>query len=144
MLKKTSSIPITPPRGHFMIKNITHLTLLVKNQDDALDFFTKKLGFELHTDVMFGEMRWLTVNPEGNKQFEITLMLPPSEQAAQVIGKQAGDMIFACFSTDNCQALYESFKKNGVETIGEPTQEPWGTQMIFKDLYGNSYLAVQQ
>lgn len=126
-----------------MIKNITHLTLLVKNQDEALEFYTKKLGFELHTDVMFGEMRWLTVNPQGNKEFEITLMLPQNEAAAQLVGKQAADMVLACFSTDNCQQLYESFKMNGVETVGEPTQESWGKQMVFKDLYGNLYLLVE-
>jgi uncharacterized glyoxalase superfamily protein PhnB len=126
-----------------MIKYLSHLTILVKNQDDALKFYTEKIGFQKHTDALFGTMRWLTLNPKGNKNLEFALMLPEAKEDSVLVGKQGGSFPLACLITDNCQKDYEEMKSRGVEFVMPPTKEEWGTQAVFKDLYGNKFNMVE-
>ncbi|HEX2977680.1 MAG TPA: VOC family protein [Candidatus Babeliales bacterium] len=126
-----------------MINYLSHLTILVKNQDEALKFYTEKIGFEKHTDAQFGQMRWLTLNPKGSQNLEFALMLPESQEDLALVGKQGGSFPLACMITDNCKKDYEEMKSRGVEFIMEPTTEEWGTQAVFKDLYGNMFNMVE-
>ncbi|MEX0939953.1 MAG: VOC family protein, partial [Candidatus Babeliales bacterium] len=71
-----------------MIQQLTHITILVKDQERALNFYTEKLGFEIHTDAKFGDSRWLTVCPPGQKDMEFALMLPETHEGFEQIGKQ--------------------------------------------------------
>ncbi|MCA9769795.1 VOC family protein [Candidatus Dependentiae bacterium] len=120
-----------------MINNVTHLTILVKDQDAALKFYTEKLGFIVHTDVTIeNNFRWLTISLPDKKDFEIALMpaMTPEQQA--LVGKQTPGMPLCSMSTSNCKKTYEEFKAHGVEFIQEPTQRPWGIEAIFKDQDG--------
>lgn len=127
-----------------MITQFSHVTIFVHNQDDALEFYTKKLGFVVHTDAAYGPgLRWLTVSPV-NKSFQITLMYAETPQQKALVGTQAADMPFCVFETDDCKADCDAMKKAGVEFVQEPTQQPWGIEALFKDLYGNILDLVQR
>jgi len=125
-----------------MITGLSHLTILVKNQDEALDFYTKKLGFKKHTDAMFGEMRWLTVCPRANENLEFALMLADKSDE-KFVGFQAGQGVLAALVSTNVESDYQEMKSHGVELLGQPEEQPWGKQLLFKDLYGNIFNLVQ-
>jgi catechol 2,3-dioxygenase-like lactoylglutathione lyase family enzyme len=125
-----------------MITGITHVTLFVRNQDDALTFYTEKLGFTVHTDTNFSGMRWLTLNPKGQKDFELVIFLAEGNDTA-LIGKQGGTGIFLCLSSDNLDKDYQDLKAKGVEFTDQPEDHPWGKSVTLKDLYGNLLYLVQ-
>lgn len=127
-----------------MLTKLTHVTLFVKNQDEALKFYTEKLGFTVHTDAMFGEkMRWLTIAPSKQPDLELSLMLAESAEEKALIGKQGGNKPFLAFACDDCEKAHEAFKNNGVKIVSAPEKQPWGTSMAVEDLYGNHLYIVQ-
>ena len=126
-----------------MIQKLTHITILVKDQDQALKFYTEKLGFEMHTDVDFNGMRWLTVCPAGQKDMEFCLMKAATQEDLAQVGKQGGSFGIGCLSTNDCQKTYEELKAKGIEFVGEPKKESWGIGVILKDLYGNTFYLNQ-
>lgn len=109
-----------------MISDLTHVTVLVDDQDAALDFYTDVLGFEKHDDVEMDENgRWLTVAPEGATVPQ--LVLADSEYAAHVL------------VTDDCRAEYDRLAEAGVTFRGEPMEMPWGVEVLFEDPAGNVF-----
>jgi len=88
-------------------------------------------------------MRWLTLHPIDQPDFEIVLMLPSNQQEKALIGKQNANKPLCVFQTKNCQKTFETLKDRGVEFIEEPKKEPWGTGALFKDIYGNVLYLVQ-
>jgi len=125
-----------------MISKITHITLFVHDQDDALKFYIK-LGFKVHTDAQFGPMRWLTLNLPGDENMELVLMMADTEQEKQLVGKQSGEKPLISFSTADCNATYRALKEAGVSFAEEPAQHPWGMAVGFRDLYGNPLYMCQ-
>lgn len=125
-----------------MITGVSHVTIFVNDQDKALDFYTKKLGFVVNTDAEFGDMRWLTISPANNKGVELVLFKAQGP-TQELVGKQAGGLSICSFNVDDCFKTYEEMKKNGVEFTQEPKVEPWGTGAVFKDLYGNNFYMSQ-
>jgi uncharacterized glyoxalase superfamily protein PhnB len=133
--------------------NITTAQVWVHDQDEALDFYTKKLGFEVRADVSFPEMgsfRWLTVGPAGQEGISIVLMAIPGppvmddESAAQIrdlLSKGFGGTVF--LATDDCRASYEQLKSRGVEFTEEPEERPYGIDSGFRDPSGNSFRLTQ-
>jgi uncharacterized glyoxalase superfamily protein PhnB len=129
-----------------MIK-IANMQLWVHDQDAALEFWTKKLGFEVRADVTLPEMgsfRWLTVGPPGQEDVAITLMAIPgppvfdpdtAEQIRDLMAKGAGATVF--LTTDDCRASYEELKARGVEFVEEPEERPYGIDAGFRDVSGN-------
>ncbi len=127
-----------------MIKKLTHLTLFVHNQEDSLNFYTHKLGFKVHTDMIDNNgARWLTVCLPENPDFELILMPAINEFETSLVGQQGNTMPLACFSTDNCQKTYEELKAKGVEFTQNPLKQPWRINAIFKDLYGTLFNLVE-
>lgn len=129
-----------------MIKKLTHTPLIVKDQDEALAFFTEKLGFEKRDDDPMGpEQRWLTVGCKKQADTEIILQpvdwgmdnTTPEERRAQ-IGKQS-----LTFSSDDIQDDYKTLKEKGVKVLYTPKKESWGYHISFEDLYGNIHFLVQ-
>jgi catechol 2,3-dioxygenase-like lactoylglutathione lyase family enzyme len=128
-----------------MIKKLSHITIFVKDQEKAKDFYVGKLGFEVRTDAsMENGFRWLTVGPKDQPDLEIVLVEPKpgpmfdEKTAAQVRqlldqGKMGGGV----FETDDCRATYEELKARGVEFLSEPKEEFYGTEALFKDGVGN-------
>jgi catechol 2,3-dioxygenase-like lactoylglutathione lyase family enzyme len=130
-----------------MLKQLTHVNQWVHDQDEALAFYTEKLGMELRDDVTVPEMgsfRWLTVGPVGQPDIAIALMAVPgppvfdsetAEQLKTLVAKGAGGGLF--FTTDDCRATYEELRSRGVEFSQEPMERPYGVDAGFRDPSGN-------
>jgi len=128
-----------------MITKMSHVTVYVLDQEEALEFYTNKLGFEVRTDAtMDGGYRWLTVGPKDQPDFEIILTEPKpgyildeagANQVRELVkqGKLGGGV----FDTPNCQATYEELSAKGVEFMGPPKKQSWGTATVFRDNSGN-------
>jgi uncharacterized glyoxalase superfamily protein PhnB len=135
-----------------MIK-IANAQLWVHDQDEALAFYTEKVGFEAKVDVTLDEMdgfRWLTVGPPPRPDVSIVLMAIPGapmmdgETAGQVRELMAKGFAGTVFlTTDDCQASYEELKARGVEFTGEVRDDPWGTSASFVDPDGNGWVLMQ-
>jgi catechol 2,3-dioxygenase-like lactoylglutathione lyase family enzyme len=136
-----------------MLQQLTHVNVWVHDQDEALAFYTEKLGMELRDDVTVAEMgdfRWLTVGPVGQPDVALTLMAVPgppvfdgdtAEQVKTLVAKGAAGGLF--FSTDDCRGSYEELKAKGVEFTEEPTERPYGIDAGLRDPSGNSIRMVQ-
>jgi catechol 2,3-dioxygenase-like lactoylglutathione lyase family enzyme len=127
---------------------IANAQLWVQDQDEALAFYTKKLGMEVRADVTLpelGSFRWLTVGPSNQPDFAIVLMAIPgppvmdAETVEQVRGLMAKGFAGTVFlTTDDCQASYEELKSRGVEFTEQPEERPYGIDSGFRDPSGNS------
>jgi len=132
---------------------IANAHLWVNDQDEALAFYTQKLGMEVRIDVTMPEMgnfRWLTVGPVGQPDVAIVLMAIPgppimdSETAEQVRTLMAKGFTGTVFlTTDDCQASYEKLKDRGVEFSEPPEERPYGIDSGFRDPSGNSIRLTQ-
>jgi len=132
---------------------IANAQLWVHDQDEALDFYTRKVGLELRADVTvpeMGDFRWLTVGPVGQPDFAIVLMAVPgppvmdgetAEQVRTLVAKGFAGTVF--LSTDDCQASFEDLKGRGVEFVEEPEQRPYGIDAAFRDPSGNNIRLTQ-
>ena len=132
---------------------ISTAQLWVHDQDEALAFYTEKLGMEVRADVTLPEMgnfRWLTVGPAGQHDFSIVLMAIPGapvfeaetvEQIRALMAKGCAGGVF--LTTDDCQASYEELKARGVEFSEEPEDRPYGIDAGFHDPSGNSFRLTQ-
>lgn len=124
---------------------ISHMPLFVTSQDEALAFYTNKLGFKVHTDAPFGDMRWLTLCTESEPNFELIISLAQTPETKALVGKQGGDAHspFFCLATSDCAAFVAQMRKNGVEIVQDVKKEQWGTSAMIKDLYGNLIYVTQ-
>jgi catechol 2,3-dioxygenase-like lactoylglutathione lyase family enzyme len=128
---------------------ISYAQLWVHDQDEALDFYTRKLGMEVRNDVTvaeLGDFRWLTVGPPDQPEIGITLMaIPGAPVMDEETGKQVRDLMSKGFAgtvfltTDDCRASYEELKGRGVEFTEEPEERPYGIDSGFRDPSGNSF-----
>lgn len=126
-----------------MLTKITHISLFVHDQEDALTFY-KKLGFSVHTDALFGEnLRWLTITLPHQKDVEIALIKAETDAEKELVGKQAADKPFISLESSDCATEYEYFKSSGITILEAPQEQPWGISMMIKDLYGNHIYIVQ-
>ncbi len=122
-----------------MNTHISHVSLIVHNQDEALAFYTEKLGFvvtESHK-APDGTYFWLTVAPTKESTVALSLLLPKEPGDKDIIGKQSGSIPLFILLTDDCHALAQKLNNNGVTFIKQPTAEFWGIDALIKDLYGN-------
>jgi catechol 2,3-dioxygenase-like lactoylglutathione lyase family enzyme len=136
-----------------MLKQLTHVNVWVHDQDEALAFYTEKLGMELRDDVTVAELgnfRWLTVGLPSQPDAALALMAIPGppvfdtdtrEQIQELTAKGAALGLF--FSTDDCRATYEELKAKGVEFTEEPSERPYGIDAAFRDPSGNNVRLVQ-
>jgi catechol 2,3-dioxygenase-like lactoylglutathione lyase family enzyme len=128
---------------------IANAQLWVDDQDEALAFYTQKLGMEVRSDVTLPEMgdfRWLTVGPPGQDDFAITLMAIPgppvmdpdtADQVRNLMSKGFAGTVF--LATDDVRSDYEELKGRGVEFTEEPEERPYGIDAGFRDPSGNSF-----
>jgi predicted enzyme related to lactoylglutathione lyase len=137
-----------------MLKQLTHVQVWVHDQDEALKFYTEKLGLELREDVTVPEMgnfRWLSVGVPGQEDVSITLMAIPGppvfeeetrQKIVDLLARGASGGLF--FSTDDAQTAYEELKSRGVEFTQEPTEQPYGIDAGFRDPSGNHFRMMSQ
>jgi catechol 2,3-dioxygenase-like lactoylglutathione lyase family enzyme len=136
-----------------MLKQLTHVNVWVHDQEEALAFYTEKLGLELRDDVTvpeYDDFRWLTVGVPGQPDTALALMSIPGapvfdaetqEQVKELVAK--GAVLGLFFSTDDCRATYEELKGKGVEFTEEPSERPYGIDAAFRDPSGNHARLVQ-
>ena len=126
------------------MNRISLLTVLVKDQDSAIDFYTRKLGFVVAEDLPFGPKRWVTLRLPDDQSLSITLNLPESEVDLAQVGKQAGSQPLLAIEVDDCLKEYGRMKDAGVKFHGEPQVQPYGTGVTLEDLYGNKIYMNQE
>ena len=137
-----------------MLKQLTHTQIWVHDQDEALAFYTEKLGMELREDVTvpeLGNFRWLSVGVPGQPDVSITLMAVPGPpvfdedtraQIQSLLAKGASGGLF--FATDDVEGSYEQLKERGVEFTQPPTEQPYGVDAGFRDPSGNQFRMMAQ
>lgn len=134
-----------------MIRKMSHATIYVNNQDEALEFYRDKLGFKVHTDAKVGEdFRWLTICTNDQPDFEIILMEPKpgmlmNEDTAKHLRALVtnGALGAGVFITDDCRGTYEELKAKGVQFLSEPAERHYGVEAVFKDNSGNWFSLTQ-
>ena len=122
------------------ITRVSHLTVYVHDQDEALQWYQENLGFEVCMDnsELVPELRWLTVSPAGNRDTQIVLMPVRSEDEKSRVGTN----LITVLNTDDCRGDMARLAANGVEVVEGPAEVPWGVSGVIRDLYGNPYNLV--
>lgn len=128
-----------------MKQNIVHIALVVKDYDEAIDFYVNKLRFELIEDSYQPEQdkRWVVVAPPGSTGTALLLARASTPEQQSFIGDQAGGRVFLFLNTDDFWRDYHRMVAEGICFIREPKVEEYGTVAVFEDLYGNRWDLLQ-
>ena len=128
-----------------MIQSIVHVALVVKDYDDAIDFYTNTLGFELIEDTYQPEQdkRWVVVSPPNSNGATLLFARASNDEQTPFIGNQSGGRVFLFLNSDDFWRDYNSLKDKGVEFEREPKEADYGMVAVFKDLYGNLWDLLQ-
>ncbi|GFF37016.1 uncharacterized protein Sfri_3691 [Aspergillus udagawae] len=126
--------------------HLAHVSLVVRDYDEALAFYVDKLGFTLVEDTQEPNKRWVVIRPPGALPDATTILLARASTPEQLdaVGNQTGGRVFLFLETDNFQRDYDRFTENGVEWVRPPTTMSYGTVAVFKDLYGNQWDLIQR
>ena len=127
-----------------MNRSIVHVTLMVNDYDEALQFYTQKLDFELLEDTQLNEnKRWVIVSPKNSNGFSLLLAKAVGKEQKLAVGNQTGGRVFLFLNTDNFWRDFDQMKTNGVQFIKPPRNEVYGTVAVFTDIYGNLWDLIQ-
>ena len=127
-----------------MNQRIVQISLVVKDYDEAIDFYTKKLGFELVEDTRLSETkRWVVVKPKGKGSCKLLLTQAANAEQEKAIGNQTGGRVFLFLYTDDIKRDYTNLVANNVRIVRELETQPYGTVCVFADLYGNLYDLIE-
>jgi catechol 2,3-dioxygenase-like lactoylglutathione lyase family enzyme len=129
-----------------MKQSIFHVALVVRDYDEAIEFFTKKLNFTLVEDTYQPEQnkRWVVVAPPGSTGTSLLLAKASRAEQESFIGNQTGGRVFLFLETDDFWRDYKRMQALGIEFIREPKVESYGIVCVFMDLYGNLWDLVQR
>jgi catechol 2,3-dioxygenase-like lactoylglutathione lyase family enzyme len=126
-----------------MANHINQLTLVVKDYDEAIAFYTQKLDFELIEDtVLTNAKRWVVVAPK-NSQCRLLLAKAANEEQIKSVGNQTGGRVFLFMNTDNFDGEYQNLVDNQIKIVREPSNETYGRVLVFEDLYGNLWDLIE-
>lgn len=125
-------------------QKIGSVALVVDNYDDAVDFYTNKLQFELIEDLdLGGGKRWVLISPPNSTGTNLLLAQASNEEQKKSVGNQTGGRVFLFLHTNDFWRDYENMKSKGVEFTEEPRTEEYGMVVVFKDLYGTKWDLLQ-
>tara|TARA_B100000795_G_C22748674_1_gene418426 strand:+ start:714 stop:1136 length:423 start_codon:yes stop_codon:yes gene_type:complete len=126
-------------------QSILHIAILVKDYDQALDFYVNKLKFELIEDTYQPEQnkRWVVVSPPGSNGVTLLLARASTSEQNHFVGNQAGGRVFLFLNTDDFWRDYNRMVSVGIKFIREPQQQDYGIVAVFEDLYGNLWDLLQ-
>lgn len=126
-------------------QSIVHIALVVSDYDEAIEFYTKKLNFELLEDTYQPEQdkRWVVIAPPGSNGTTILLARASKAEQEPFVGNQAGGRVFLFLNTGDFWRDYKSMVEKGIKFIREPKEEEYGTVAVFEDLYGNLWDLLQ-
>lgn len=123
-----------------MAQSISQLALVVKDYDEAIEFYTQKLAFTLKEDTVLSETkRWVVVCPPGAGESGCNILFAKAanEEQESRIGNQTGGRVFLFLNTDDFEGDYQNLLKNNVKIVREPEEQAYGKVLVFADLYGN-------
>jgi catechol 2,3-dioxygenase-like lactoylglutathione lyase family enzyme len=131
-----------------MISNISLMTVWVNDLDEALAFYTDKLGFEIREDVTMGDYRWLTIGHPDQTDLKINLSVPGpplDDEAAGYIRRMLakGTLPGGGLTVDDCRKTYEELSARGVSFLNEPADRPYGVEAVMRDNSGNWWVLVE-
>jgi catechol 2,3-dioxygenase-like lactoylglutathione lyase family enzyme len=119
-------------------------TLVVRNYDEALSYYTQKLGFVVIEDTIIDDTkRWIVVAPRGATESGLLLARAANKGQKKAVGLQAGGRVFLFLHTDDFQRDFIAYKNRGVAFLEDPRQEPYGIVAMFADLYGNRWDLIE-
>lgn len=128
-----------------MKQSIKHIALVVKDYDEAIEFYTKKLNFKLIEDTYQAEQdkRWVVVAPPGSDGVSLLLARASKPEQEFFVGNQTGGRVFLFLNTDDFWRDYNEMVQRGINFIREPKKEVYGTVAVFEDLYGNLWDLIE-
>jgi len=127
-----------------MNQHISKIALVVKEYDEAIEFYTQKLNFRLVEDTRLSEnKRWVVIMPPGDAGFGLLLAKAANERQTSRIGDQTGGRVFLFLFTDNFWRDYNNMVAQEIRFVRAPVDEPHGTVAVFEDLYGNLWDLIQ-
>lgn len=128
-----------------MKQSIVHIALVVKDYDEAIDFYTQKLNFDLIEDMYQPEedKRWVVIAPPNSNGTTILLARASKPEQEAFIGNQTGGRVFLFLNSDDFWRDYNEMRSKGIEFAREPKEADYGTVAVFKDLYGNLWDLLQ-
>jgi catechol 2,3-dioxygenase-like lactoylglutathione lyase family enzyme len=131
-----------------MPQTIGRVALVIRDYDEAITFFTKKLGFQLiedsaSIDRLGRSKRWVLVAPCGSRGTSLLLARASSPEEESMIGNQTGGRVFLFLHTDDFWRDFREMTSRGIKFCREPREEPYGTVAVFEDLYGNKWDLLQ-
>lgn len=126
-------------------QSLAHVALVVRDYDEAIDFFVGKLSFQLVEDVYQPEQdkRWVVVAPAGGNGATLLLARAATPEQEEFIGNQSGGRVFLFLSTDEFRRDFDAMRAQGIEFVREPKTADYGTVAVFKDLYGNLWDLIE-
>jgi catechol 2,3-dioxygenase-like lactoylglutathione lyase family enzyme len=127
-----------------MNQQFFQMALVVADYDEAIAFYTQKLGFELIEDTALSPVkRWVVIKPKGSSGAQLLLAKASGEEQISRIGNQTGGRVFLFMHTDDLDRDYKNLLANEVRIVREPSQEEYGKVMVFADLYGNLWDLIE-
>jgi catechol 2,3-dioxygenase-like lactoylglutathione lyase family enzyme len=128
-----------------MIQKIAHIALVVADYDEAIEFYTQKLGFDLLEDTPLTDTkRWVLVVPKGSKGSALLLAKAANDIQKESIGNQTGGRVFLFLETDDFWRDYQQMTDNQIHFVRKPSEESYGTVAVFEDLYGNHWDLIER
>jgi catechol 2,3-dioxygenase-like lactoylglutathione lyase family enzyme len=127
-----------------LYQRIAHIALVVEDYDEAIEFYTQKLDFQLLEDTRLSdEKRWVMVAPTGARECCLLLAKAANEKQSQCVGNQTGGRVFLFLYTDDFWRDYEKLKSREITFVRPPEDFEYGTVAVFEDLYGNLWDLIQ-
>ncbi|MDR3388854.1 MAG: VOC family protein [Rudaea sp.] len=131
--------------GQHGTRAIVHVAIVVREYDEAIDFYTRALGFKLIEDAPLGAgKRWVLVAPPGNSGASLLLARATNPEQASRIGNQTGGRVFLFLHTDDFRRDHLAMQSHGVRFVEGPREEAYGTVAVFEDLYGNRWDLIER
>lgn len=127
-----------------MKQYIAHISLVVKDYDEAIEFYTKKLHFNLIEDTKLSDTkRWVRIAPKGSKECCLLLAKAANDEQLKTVGNQTGGRVFLFLYTESFERDYKNLITQNITIVRQPTTEIYGTVAVFEDLYGNLWDLIQ-
>jgi catechol 2,3-dioxygenase-like lactoylglutathione lyase family enzyme len=129
---------------NLMSQHIAHIAIVVNDYDEAIAFYTQKLGFNLLEDTQLSETkRWVTVSPPGNGICSLLLAKAANDEQLSRVGNQTGGRVFLFLYTDDFWRDFNEYTSKGIQFVRGPVKEPYGTVAVFEDLYENLWDMIE-
>lgn len=127
-----------------MNQRLAHIAIVVNDYDEAIEFYTKKLHFDLIEDTPLTETkRWVRVKPKGQDGCCLLLAKASNEEQQSRVGNQTGGRVFLFLHTDDFERDFQNLLNNQIEIVRQPSKEEYGTVAVFKDIYGNLWDMIE-